>query len=289
MIWLIGNRGMLGSEVESMLRRSGRAFAATDLECDITDIDALSTFATGKPIDWIVNCSAYTAVDKAEDEPERAYAINESGVGNLAAVARSLEATLIHVSTDYVFDGTQEGPYTEDDSPNPIGVYGKSKLAGEEKVRHTVEAHYIVRTAWLYGKNGPNFVKTMLRLFRERDEVQVVADQTGSPTYARDLAAALIAFLDAEEPPYGTYHFSNEGSTSWHGFASRIAERSLALGLQERDPLVTPITSAEYPTKAHRPANSLLDKSKIKRALGLTVQTWEDALEQFLREDLNDA
>lgn len=290
MIWLVGNRGMLGSEVEALLCRSRREFVATDLECDITNPDALAAFASERPVDWIINCSAYTAVDKAEDEPDRAFAINATGVHNLATVARDIGARLIHISTDYVFDGTKEGPYTEQDAPNPIGVYGTSKLAGEEKVRHTLQAHYVVRTAWLYGKNGPNFVKTMLRLFGERDEVRVVADQTGSPTYARDLAAAIVAFLDAgEAAPFGTYHFSNEGKTTWHGFASRIAERSRALGLQERDPAVTPITTAEFPTKAHRPANSLLDKSKIMRTLGLTVRHWQEALEQFLTEDLDDA
>jgi dTDP-4-dehydrorhamnose reductase len=281
---------MLGSEVETLLRRSGREFVATDLDCDITDPQALAAFANGTSVHWIVNCSAYTAVDKAEDEPEPAYAINETGVRNLAAIARNIGAGLIHVSTDYVFDGTKDGPYTEDDRPHPIGVYGKSKLAGEEAVRRTLDSHYIVRTAWLYGKNGPNFVNTMLRLFRERDEVRVVADQTGSPTYARDLAAAILAFLNAgEAAPFGTYHFSNEGTTTWHAFASHIAERSLALGLQERDPVVAPISSAEYPTKAHRPANSLLDKTKIKGALGLTVRPWEDALEQYLTEDVDNA
>jgi dTDP-4-dehydrorhamnose reductase len=177
MIWLIGKRGMLGREVEALLDRQKRDYIATGVEVDITDIEQLKEFAANKPVSWIINCSAYTAVDKAEDEPEEAFKINADGSSNISKTAAYKNARLIHISTDYVFDGTKKGAYLETDLPNPINIYGKSKLKGETNITETTKAYFIIRTAWLYGKNGNNFVRTMLRLFKEKLEVNVVADQ----------------------------------------------------------------------------------------------------------------
>ncbi|MFP4447028.1 MAG: SDR family oxidoreductase, partial [Desulfosudaceae bacterium] len=181
MIWLVGSRGMLGTEVDSLLQQRRLPYLASGKEVDITDPDQLRRFASGRDFSWIINCSAYTAVDQAEDEPEAAFAINADGPGRLAALAREKNARLVHISTDYVFDGTKTEDYRESDPPSPIGVYGRSKYQGEVNIINTHPAHIIVRTAWLYGRSGPSFVATMLRLFRERAEVGVVNDQYGSP------------------------------------------------------------------------------------------------------------
>lgn len=285
MIWLIGNKGMLGSEVESLLSGSGREFIVSDKEIDITDRERLSDFTHDKKISWIVNCSAYTAVDRAEDEPDSAYAINERGVGNIAHMAAQKKARLIHVSTDYVFDGFKSMPYEEDDLPNPQGIYGKSKLEGERKIRQFLAEHFIVRTAWLYGKNGPNFVHTMLRLFGERDEVRVVDDQWGSPTCAPDLAQALMKIISDESRNYGVYHYTNEGKASWYEFAVEIYRLVRLHKLIERNVKITPIPTDQYPTRAARPKNSLLSKEKIKKELGVECREWKVALEEYLTKD----
>lgn len=282
MIWLIGNRGMLGSEVEALLRETGREYCLSDKEVDITSPEALSDFARDKRISWIVNCSAYTAVDRAEDEPERAFEINARGVGNIARIANEKRARLMHISTDYVFDGGKDAPYTEDDSTRPTSVYGKSKLMGEEDILKAVSAHFIIRTAWLYGKNGPNFVHTMLRLFKERDEVRVVNDQRGSPTFAVDLARAIIKIVGDDSHKYGIYHYTNEGSISWYDFACEIYRLAREYALTKHDVKIIPITTGEYPTKAIRPKDSSLSKEKIKRELGVECRGWREALEEYI-------
>ncbi len=187
MIWLIGNKGMLGSEVADLLSERGLPFFGTDREPDITDAAAMGAFAAGKDIDWIVNCAAYTAVDKAEDEPDLCQRLNSDGPANLGALASGICASVIHISTDYVFDGSGNRPYTEDDPISPLGVYGKTKAEGEIALRDACARSYILRTAWLYGMHGTSFVSTMLRLMREKTEIGVVADRQGTPTYARDL------------------------------------------------------------------------------------------------------
>ena len=206
-IWLIGNKGMLGMEVELLLKQKGLAYVATDQEVDITNLERLLCFAEDKPIKWIVNCAAYTAVDKAEDEPELAFKINAEGPKNIAEIAREKNAKLIHISTDYVFDGKKEGAYNENDATNPIGVYGKSKHQGECYIQNKLPEHFILRTAWLYGRHGNNFVKTMIRLFRERDGISIVGDQHGSPTHAPDLAQAIVKIMQINSKAYGIYHF----------------------------------------------------------------------------------
>lgn len=282
MIWLVGNRGMLGTEVHRRLQAHKVEHVATDLEVDIADRQALSEYSGTSALSWIVNCSAYTAVDRAEDEPEQAFRINAEGVRNLALLAREKKAGLLHISTDYVFDGKKEGPYVETDPPNPLGVYGSSKLQGEIYVRENMDSHVILRTAWLYGPSGNNFVRTMLRLFRERDTIGVVADQWGSPTLAGDLADAIVQIITRETIQYGTFHFTNEGRTNWFEFASLILELGRKGHLLDRDVGVFPITTEQYPTRALRPANAYLSKEKIKEAFKIQIRPWQDALEEFV-------
>lgn len=284
MIWLIGNRGMLGSDVEILLKRRSIMYAATDTDFDITDCGALRDFAGGRGFTLIINCSAYTAVDRAEDEPDRAFAINADGVLNIARVARENSAVLIHVSTDYVFDGEKSGAYLEDDPTGPIGVYGRSKLEGERNIASVMNEYFILRTAWLYGARGNNFVRTMLRLFGERDEVRVVADQWGSPTFTGDLAGAIMSIIEGSRKRYGIYHFTNAGRINWYEFACGIYAAGRRLGIIRRDVRIVPITTAEYPTRAKRPKNSYLSKDKIIRELGIACRDWEEALEECINE-----
>lgn len=282
MIWLVGNRGMLGTEVHRRLQAYKLEHVATDLDVDIADSQSLRAFMRHLDLSWIVNCSAYTAVDRAEDEPEQAFRINAEGVRNLALLAREKGARLLHISTDYVFDGKKEGPYVETDIPSPLGIYGRSKLQGETYVRECLDSHVILRTAWLYGQSGNNFVKTMLRLFRERDEIKVVADQWGSPTLAGDLADAILQIITRETIQYGTYHFTNEGRTNWFEFASLILELARKDHLIDREVRILPITTEQYPTRALRPANAYLSKEKIKEAFNIPIRPWQDALAELI-------
>jgi dTDP-4-dehydrorhamnose reductase len=284
MVWLIGNKGMLGTEVQRALERAGLEVEGTDREVDVTNPAALRAFVDGKNITWIINCSAYTAVDKAEDDAELCFRLNRDGAENIAETAAALGAGLIHISTDYVFDGTNRKPYRENDPRSPIGVYAKSKAEGEEAIERTMKNFYIVRTAWLYGKAGKNFVSTMLRLCGERDEINVVADQFGSPTYAADLAEALLTLITAENPAWGVYHFTNEGETTWHEFASEIQRQALSRGLLSTRCRINPITTEQYPTKARRPKYSTLSKAKISTAFGLKIRPWQEALSAYMDE-----
>ena len=222
MIWLIGNKGMLGTELAGALAVSALEFAGSDREVDILDPAAIQAFAKGKKVEWIVNCAAYTAVEKAEDEVELCTRLNAHGPENIARAAGKLGAKLVHISTDYVFDGSGTRPYVEDDPVAPIGVYGRTKAEGEARLRAACTRHVIVRTAWLYGKHGPNFVHTMLRAMREKEKIGVVADQRGTPTYAADLAAAIVTIIRAPRPVFGTFHFTDLGETSWYEFAVAI-------------------------------------------------------------------
>ena len=285
MIWLIGNKGMLGREVEECLKERGLAFAATDAEVDIADKAILEQFAHHKPLSWIVNCAAYTAVDRAEDERGRAFELNADGVRNVAEIARHMGARLVHISTDYVFGGggDDRAELCETDPLHPLCVYGESKALGEQYVEATWDRHFILRTAWLYGRYGGNFVVTMLRLFNERDEVRVVCDQWGSPTYAVDLARTIAQIIEADASSFGTYHVTNEGRTNWHAFAAEIYRLARERGLVTRDVRIVPISTEEYPTKATRPRNSYMSKAKLARELGITMRPWRDALSAFLR------
>ena len=288
MIWLIGNKGMLGTELSLFLEKSGFSFVGTDREVDITDSAALKDFAKTHPIDWIINCAAYTAVDKAEEDRETCRLLNTDGPRNIAAQARETGASLIHISTDYVFNGQGGKPYTEEDTTDPIGFYGLTKRDGEIKILEENAKSCIIRTAWLYGKHGNNFIHTMLRLMKKRESVSVVNDQRGSPTWARDLAETICAFIrlagEGKTIPYGVYHFTNEGEITWFDFAREIYTQARALGLLEKDCEVKPCTSADFPAKVKRPIYSVLDKSKIKEALGVTIPLWDESLGRFLSE-----
>ena len=288
MIWLIGNKGMLGTELSRRLETADLAFIGTDREVDITDRAALLRFAAkqgeaGTPITWIVNCAAYTAVDRAEDDVDRCRSLNTDGAGNIAATARSVGAKLIHISTDYVFHGDGTRPYREDDPTDPTGVYGLTKRDGEVAVLSENSATYILRTAWLYGRFGANFVYTMLRLMKNNDSVTVVDDQRGTPTYAPDLCTVIIRCIRADGSiPFGIYHCTDQGDITWYDFAREIYRQGRGLGLLTQDCNVKPCTSEQFPAKVKRPAYSVLDKSKIETAFGITLPEWEVSLADFL-------
>jgi dTDP-4-dehydrorhamnose reductase len=287
MIWLIGNKGMLGNDVEKLLKERGLNYWASDNEVDISDYKALEKFGKDKKIKWIINCAGYTKVDKAEEEIDEAFRINKDGARNIALFSAKRQIRSIHISTDYVFDGRQEEgavAYSEDDKTNPINIYGKSKLAGEEEIKKILKEYFIIRTAWLYGLTGNNFVYAMLRLFKERDVVKVVEDQWGSPTYTTDLAGAILKIVEDNSVSYGIYHFTNEGMTNWYEFARIIYKKAKRLGLIERNKKVEiqSIKTEEYPTAARRPKYSVLSKEKIKREFNLKIKDWDKALKDFL-------
>jgi len=288
-VWLIGCKGMLGAEISTLPGKCGLSYVGTDREVDITNAEALRQFAgqfAGKqPVGWIINCAAYTAVDKAEDDAENCRRLNTLGAANIAACAKSIGARLIHISTDYVFDGSLPRSYREDDPTNPIGIYGLTKRDGELAVLDKNPCSYIIRTAWLYGRHGNNFVHTMLRLMNERDEVKVVNDQRGSPTWAFDLASAVLALIKAVDSgkniPFGIYHYTNEGNITWFDFAKEIYRQGREQGRIAKDCAVKPCTSAEFPARVKRPAFSVLDKDKIRTALGIEIPEWKKSLTEF--------
>jgi len=252
---------------------------------DITDYAQVSTILQRELPAVVINAAAYTAVDKAEQDIEPAYAINKDGPANLARVCKALHIPLIHISTDYVFDGDKKTPYLETDIPNPTGVYGKSKLAGEQAVADILAQHYIVRVAWVFGAHGNNFAKTMLRLGKQRSELSVVADQKGGPTWAKDIAevALTLAKQTAVKPvEWGIYHYAGAEQTTWFAFAQHIFETAADLNLVTAKPKLLAITSEQYPTPAKRPHNSALDCNKIKAALHIEPSNWQVGLENVL-------
>lgn len=287
MIWLVGCRGMLGTDLGKAFTGAGLKWVGTDREVDFTDPQTVAAFGSGKSIDWVVNCAAYTAVDKAEDEPELAHKLNVTGPANLAAWCNQTGAALVHISTDYVFPGDGSRPYSEDDAVGPIGVYAVTKNAGEQAVRQGCARHYILRTAWLYGAHGLNFVATMVRLMRQKDSLGVVADQIGAPTWTVDLAAVVSSLVQKGDGPWGTYHASGEGQVSWHGFAQEILTQAQARQLIDPAKVVEvkALTTAQYPTKARRPAWSVLSKAKLKAAFGLSFPDWQTSLQNFLDKE----
>ena len=267
-----GANGQLGLCMKEVLGES--AEYAGHSELDVADENAVKTWFQKREYDFVINCAAYTAVDKAEDEPERAMLLNADAAGRLAKYGKRI----IHISTDYVFSGDAKSPISETEKTEPKSVYGKTKLAGEKMVLENAETAAVVRTAWLVSEYGNNFLKTMRRLGGERPELGVVADQFGTPTYARDLAAAIKTMLpQIKTGTHEIYHFTNEGETSWYGFAKFIMDES---GLPCK---VNPITTAEYPTKAPRPAYSVLDKSKIKQTFDIAIRHWKDAVKECIR------
>jgi dTDP-4-dehydrorhamnose reductase len=241
-------------------------------EANVADKSSLQKLFDAVKPQYCINAAAYTAVDKAESEPVKAHAINVTGAKNLAEVCAEYGCTLLHISTDFVFDGTAQTPYTEDAATNPQGVYAQTKRDGEAEVIKALTAHFIIRTSWVYSEYGNNFMKTMVRLAQERDALSIVSDQHGTPTNANDLAQALIHIIKSGSKAYGTYHYSNEGETTWYGFAQKIFKvHNITINTK-------PVTTAEYPTPAKRPAYSVLDKTKIKTTFGLAIRPWQDAL-----------
>ena len=283
MIWLIGNKGMLGTDVEASLRNNSIPYTATDKEIDITDIEALKNFTADKNIKWIINCSAYTAVDLAEDEEDVAYKINGDGPHNLALIAKKMDAKIIHFSTDYVFNGEKDPEYFETDNTGPQSVYGKSKLQGENKIRDTWNKHFIIRLSWLFGENGNNFIKTMLRLFENNNTVRVVNDQWGSPTYTKELSELIIKVVKTDSADYGIYNYSCEGRINWYQFAKEIYDRSRELNKIKREVEIVPIPTTEFKTKAKRPKNSYLNKDKVKKTFNIEINSWKDSLDTYLK------
>jgi len=286
-VWLVGAKGMLGTEVSLAFQKAGIAHIATDAEVDFTDSETVDAWMARERPKWIVNCAAYTAVDQAEDEQALAHKLNARGPANLAAAAGPYGASLLHISTDYVFNGDLDRPYREDDITDPQSAYGRTKLAGEQALQDALEQHVILRTAWLYGHRGRNFVETMLRLMAERPELAIVDDQLGSPTNAADLAEAITKIVSHPEPTYGTYHFSGAGECTWYGFATEIYRQGRELGMITSECVLQPVTSDQFPQKAKRPSNSRLSKEKIGADYGIVPPQWEQSLKRYLTERTN--
>ena len=284
---IIGAQGQVGSELTRRAPGLGhQALAWDQAELDITDAAAVDQALNASGADVVINAAAYTAVDKAEQEPERAFAINRDGPAHLAAACRRLHIPLLHISTDYVYDGRKPGPYGEDDPVAPLGIYGVSKQAGDEAVRRLLPRHLILRVSWVFGIYGQNFVKTILRLAREREELRIVADQRGCPTYAGDIADTLLelagrsAAMDAQQA-WGVYHYCGAPATTWHGFTEAIVEEARHhQALRVRT--ITPIATVDYPTPAARPANSVLECAKLGSRFGLQPRSWREGLKTTL-------
>lgn len=292
---LLGANGQVGHALRDALKPLGDVVTATRggmlddgapcLRADLGDADSLRAALDAAHADVVVNAAAYTAVDRAEDEPEPADRINHRAVGEIGAWAAAHRALVVHYSTDYVFDGTATRPYREDDPTAPLGVYGRTKLAGENALRASGADHLIFRTAWVYAARGHNFLHTMLRLARERDELRVVADQIGAPTPARWIARATAqALAKRESATRGTFHLVADGRASWHDFASAIIAGAHARGLLAREPRVLPIATADFPTRARRPAYSVLDCTRLENVFGLESADWRVGLDEVLDE-----
>lgn len=279
-ILVTGSNGQLGSELKELSEKHRAEFVFTDKHTlDITNVAAIESFFANQRVDIVINGAAYTAVDQAESDTEAAFLTNATAVGYLAAACKKHGAKLIHISTDFVFDGMKQKPYEEQDATRPLNTYGKSKLQGEQLCRQYNPDAIIIRTSWLYSSYGHNFVKTILRLSAEKKVLRVVDDQRGSPTYARDLAKAILLIIGHEKgmSTSGIFHYSNLGECSWFDFASEI------IALTDRNCSIVPIPSSEYPTPARRPHYSVLSKNKIVGTFGLTIPFWKDSLKECLK------
>ncbi|KOS06356.1 dTDP-4-dehydrorhamnose reductase [Flavobacterium akiainvivens] len=276
-ILVTGKNGQLGQALQALAEKQSKIeFVFTDSkELDITNSERLKKIFSKLKPDFCINTAAYTAVDKAETEKDTAFAINVTGAKNLAEVCKKHGTTLIHISTDFVFDGSKNTPYTEAETTNPQGVYGLTKRDGEIEIEKAIKEYYIIRTSWVYSEYANNFMKTMIRLSNERNTLNVVNDQVGTPTNANNLAAALVSIILSDKKAYGIYNFSNEGVASWYDFAKEILRvNNISINLK-------PIPSSAYPTPAKRPPYSVLDKSKIKDTFGIEIKDWKDALQPY--------
>ena len=279
-VLVTGANGQLAScirDLESSFPESDFIFTNT-LELDVTNLDQSTNFFIKTKVDWCINCAAYTAVDKAENDEQNATNINVTGVKNLAVVCQKNKTILIHISTDFVFDGITTKPYKETDITNPKNIYGLTKLKGEHEIINSLEHYFIIRTSWLYSEYGNNFMKTMIKTSKEKAEISVVNDQIGTPTYASDLAKVILEFIVSKNKNFGIYHYSNEGKASWYDFAKAIfEEKKIKIKLH-------PIKTEFYPTPAKRPRHSVLDKTKIKHNLNIEIPNWEDSLKTAIQK-----
>lgn len=309
MIWLIGCKGMLGSEIAKQLTESKMPWIGTNREVDITNPDALEAFADNietnsyfpselkradRKIKWIINCAAYTNVEKAEEDTELADKLNREGPQNIARVARKISAKLIHISTDYVFNGHGSAPYTEDMPKDPLGVYGRTKADGEDAIQKEMNTYYIIRTAWLYGFDGKNFVYTMTKAMNSHDSVKVVNDQKGSPTCAVDLAETILKIIEKSEKAtsffgknsalaFGIYQYTDGGETNWYEFCQEIYKLGRKYGRITQDCQINPCSTEEYGAKVERPSYSVLSKDKICKAMKIKLPGWQNSLEKFIK------
>jgi len=288
---ITGARGQLGRELTEQGRtRCGTIQAPAEEDLDIVDLAKVARVIALHQPDVVINTAAYTRVDQAEDEADAAFAVNQTGCANLARVCANHRIPLIHISTDYVFDGRKGSPYFETDPISPLGVYGRSKARGEIEISSRLKEHIIIRTSWLYGQFGQNFVKTILKLAETKESISVVSDQFGSPTNAADLASTLLTIADRLRSPakgyWGTYHYCGRGIISWHAFAQKIVELA-RLYADIRTVRVDAVSSAAYPSRSARPAFSALDCSRIRRRFGINTQPWQVSLEDTIRKLLN--
>ena len=285
-VLLTGANGQLGWELQQSKPGSIDLFPLSRADLDISDATAVAAKVAEIAPDWIINAAAYTAVDKAETDVDSADAINHAGARNLAEAAVHSGARIAHISTDFIFDGLKSRPYQPDDAPNPTGVYGATKLKGEEAVREVTEGRaLIIRTAWVYSAHGNNFVKTMLRLMNDRDQLGVIEDQVGTPSWAAELAR--VTYMAIGKSLEGTYHWTDTGVASWYDFAQSIYEVGRSLSLIDQEVMVNPITTEDYPTPAARPSYSVLSKDSMRQAIGYTGIHWRAALTQMLKEIKN--
>jgi dTDP-4-dehydrorhamnose reductase len=279
-LWITGANGQVGSALVKQAMESGHEVVATTRrEVDITDAALVSSFAEKYLFEVIINAAAYTAVDKAETDSEQAFQVNAEAVNNLAQAALNLDIPLLHISTDYVFDGTKQNPYLETDSVCPVNVYGASKRKGEEYLELSGVKYINLRTSWVFGTEGNNFVKTMVRLANERDEIGVIDDQYGAPTFAADIANTLLKITNKVVDPgfseWGSYHYSGMPNTTWWGFAKYAIEHAYECGVVKNLPKLKKITTEQYPTPAKRPANSRLDNEKIQKLFSVECSDWK--------------
>ena len=276
-ILVTGSNGQLGYDVVRLLESQGEEVLGTTMDdFDLTDEAGVKAFILNDKPDVVVHCAAYTLVDKAEDNRDLCYEVNVLGTKYMAEACKEIGAKMVYISTDYVFDGSKKGSYEINDEVSPVNYYGESKLQGERAVTETLENYFIVRVSWVFGENGTNFVKTMLRLAETRDEISVVSDQVGSPTYTKDLAVLIAEMIRTDK--YGTYHATNEGTCSWHEFAEAIFDMS---GLAVK---VNGIPTSAYPTKAKRPMNSIMSKESLDQAGFKRLPDWTDALRRYLEK-----
>lgn len=309
MIWVLGCKGQLGKEVSELLEAEKMPWVGTGREIDVTDINALQDFAKSietsayfpsalphkeRQINWIINCAAYTNVEKAEEEKDLAENINHIGALNVARTARNIGSKLIHISTDYVFDGNSNEPYTENAAKSPLNHYGKTKSLGEDAIMKEMTLYYIIRTSWLYGFDGNNFVYKIAKKMNENDSVQVVNDQAGTPTFAGDLANAVVKIIQKSEnakslfgknkaPSYGIYNFSNTGSTTFFDYANEIYRIASKCGKVQKNCNIVPCSSDEFESKAVRPKFSVLSTEKISAELKMKIPSWQTSLEKFIK------